>query len=69
MTTYTAIVERDPDTGVYVGYIPGWPGAHTQGDTLDEIQANLREVVQLLLEDGEPHLEAEFVGIQTVQVA
>ena len=69
MTTYTAVVERDPDTGVYVGYIPGWPGAHTQGDTLDEIQANLREVVQLLLEDGEPHLEAEFVGIQTVQVA
>jgi len=69
MTTYTAVVERDPDTGVYVGYIPGWPGAHTQGDTLDEIQANLREIVQLLLEDGEPHLEAEFVGIQTVQVA
>ncbi len=64
--TYTAVVERDPDTGMYVGYIPGWPGAHTQGGSLDELQANLREVVELLLVDGEPKLEREFVGIQTV---
>jgi predicted RNase H-like HicB family nuclease len=64
--TYTAVVERDPDTGMYVGYIPGWPGAHTQGESLDELQANLREVVELLLVDGEPKLETEFVGTQTV---
>ena len=66
MRTYTAVVERDPDTGMYVGYIPGWPGAHTQGESLDELQANLHEVVELLLVDGEPKLEAEFVGTQTV---
>lgn len=66
MRTYTAVVERDPDTGMYVGYIPGWPGAHTQGESLDELQANLREVVELLLADGEPKLETEFVGTQTV---
>ena len=66
MRTYTAVVERDPDTGIYVGYIPGWPGAHTQGESLDELQANLREVVELLLADGEPKLETEFVGTQTV---
>jgi predicted RNase H-like HicB family nuclease len=69
MRTFTAVIERDPDTGFYVGYIPGWPGAHSQGETLDELQANLREVVELLLEDGEPRLEAEFVGVQTVLVA
>ena len=69
MRTYTAVIERDPDTGVFVGYIPGWPGAHSQGETLDELQTNLREVVALLLEEGEPHLEAEFIGVQTVQVA
>ena len=69
MRTYTAVVERDPDTGLYVGHIPGWPGAHTQGETLDELQANLREVVALLLEDGEPRLEAEFVGTQTILIA
>ena len=66
MRTYTAVVERDPDTGMYVGYIPGWPGAHTQGESLDELQTNLREVVELLLADGEPELETEFVGTQTV---
>ncbi len=69
MRTFTAVVERDPDAGVLVGYVPGWPGAHTQGATLEELRANLREVVELLLEDGEPNLEAEFVGTETVEVA
>lgn len=68
MKTYTAIVERCPDTGLYVGYVPGFPGAHTQAETLDELNHNLREVIELLLEDGEPKLEAEFVGVQTVTV-
>ncbi|HYK83365.1 MAG TPA: type II toxin-antitoxin system HicB family antitoxin [Gemmatimonadales bacterium] len=66
MQTYTAVVERDPDTGLYVGYVPGFPGAHSQAETLDELNCNLKEVIALLLEDGEPRLEAEFVGIQTV---
>jgi predicted RNase H-like HicB family nuclease len=51
---------------MYVAHIPGWPGAHTQGESLDELQSNLREVVALLLEDGEPKLETEFIGTQTV---
>ncbi len=66
MKTYTAVVERDPDTRLYVGYVPGFPGAHSQAETLDELNRNLKEVIALLLEDGEPQLEAEFVGIQTV---
>jgi predicted RNase H-like HicB family nuclease len=53
---------------LYVGYVPGFPGAHSQAETLDELQKNLREVIEMLLEDGEPKLEAEFVGIQTIQV-
>lgn len=69
MRTFNIVVERDPDTGLYVGYVPGWPGAHSQGETLDELRRNLQEVVQMLLEDGEPKLESEFVGIQTIQVA
>lgn len=68
MRAYVAVIERCPDTGLYVGYVPGFPGAHTQAETLDELQQNLREVVQMLLEDGEPSLEAEFVGTQTVMV-
>jgi predicted RNase H-like HicB family nuclease len=69
MRTYTAVVERDPTTGAYVGHIPGWPGAHTQGETLDELHQNLQEVIDLLLEDGEPRLETQFIGTTTVQVA
>jgi predicted RNase H-like HicB family nuclease len=68
VSTYSAVIEKCPDTGLFVGYVPGFPGAHTQGRTLDELQARLQEVIAMLLEDGEPKLEAEFVGIQTVQV-
>jgi predicted RNase H-like HicB family nuclease len=67
--TYHAVIERDPDTGLYVAYVPGFPGAHTQAETLDELNSNLREVIAMLLEDGEPHLTAEFVGVQAVKVA
>ena len=68
MKSFTAVVERCPETRLYVGYIPGFPGAHTQGATLDELQSNLEEVIGMLLEDGEPRLEAEFVGTQTVSI-
>jgi len=68
MKIFKAVVERCPETKLYVGYIPGFPGAHTQGATLDELQENLEEVVSMLLEDGEPRLEAEFVGTQTVSI-
>lgn len=69
MRTFNVVVERDPDTGLYVGYVPGWPGAHSQGASLDELQRNVREVVDMLLEDGEPQLESEFVAVQTIKVA
>ncbi len=68
MHTYTAVIERCPDTGLYVGFIPGFAGAHSQGETRDELNENLKEVIDMLLEDGEPVLEAEFVGTQTVVV-
>ncbi|MGC3991875.1 MAG: type II toxin-antitoxin system HicB family antitoxin [Chthoniobacteraceae bacterium] len=69
MKAFTAVIERCPDTGLFVGYVPGFPGAHSQGESLDELHANLREVIEMLLEDGEPVLEAEFVGTQSITVA
>ncbi|HLL70223.1 MAG TPA: type II toxin-antitoxin system HicB family antitoxin [Pyrinomonadaceae bacterium] len=69
MKVFTAVIERCPETKLYVGYVPGFPGAHSQGESLDELNANLREVIEMLLEDGEPKLEADFVGTQTVMVA
>lgn len=68
MGVFTYVVERDKDTGLYVGHVPGWPGAHCQGTTLDELGRNLQEVIEMLLEDGEPTLQAEFVGVQTIRV-
>jgi predicted RNase H-like HicB family nuclease len=67
--TFTAVVERDTDTGFYIGFVPGMPGAHTQGESLDELKRNLKEVVEMLLEDGEPSTEAEFIGTQLVEVS
>jgi len=64
--SYTAVVEKCPQTGLYVGYVPGFAGAHSQGETLDELKENLHEVLQMLLEDGEPALEGEFVGTQLI---
>jgi len=68
MRAFTAVIEHCPDTGLYVGYVPGLPGAHSQGATLDELNANLQEVIAMLLEDGEPEMEAQFVGTQTVTI-
>ena len=69
MRTYNFVVERDPATNLLIAYVPGWPGAHSQGADIDELQANLREVIEMLLEDGEPALESEFVDVRTIQVA
>ncbi len=68
MRTFTAVVEKCSDTGLYVGFVPGFPGAHSQASTLDELNKNLKEVVEMLLEEGEPKLEGEFVGTQSVVV-
>jgi predicted RNase H-like HicB family nuclease len=69
MRTFSIVVERDPETQLYVGYVPGWPGAHSQGATFEELRDNLREVIAMLLKDGDPKLESEFVGVHTIQVA
>jgi predicted RNase H-like HicB family nuclease len=69
MRNFTAIIEKCQATGLYVGFIPGFPGAHSQGKTLEELNRNLKEVIEMLLENGEPQLETEFVGTQNVVVA
>lgn len=69
MRTFTVVIERCPETGLFVGYVPGFPGAHSQGETLDELSGNMSEVIAMLLEDGEPVWESEFIGTQTLQLA
>ncbi len=52
MRVFTAYVEYDPETNLYVGMVPDIPGAHTTGETLEELRANLREVLELCREEG-----------------
>jgi predicted RNase H-like HicB family nuclease len=69
MKIYTAIVERCIETGLYVGFVPGFTGAHSQAESLDELNKNLQEVIEMLLEEGQPILESQFIGIQNIAVA
>jgi predicted RNase H-like HicB family nuclease len=69
--TFTAYIELDPETKLYVGIVPGIPGAHSQGETLDELRDNLKEVLELCLEDFDAAVDdlPRFVGIQQIEVA
>ena len=71
MRTFAAYLEWDPETELYVGFVPGIAGAHTQGKTLDELQKNLKEVLELCLEEYRPGGEElpRFVGLQQIEVA
>jgi predicted RNase H-like HicB family nuclease len=71
MATFTAYVEFDPETELYVAIVPGLPGAHTQAASLDELKENLAEVVGLCLEEyqGAPEDLPRFVGLQQIEVS
>ncbi len=72
MKTFTAYIEWDPETKLYVGTVPGIPGAHTQGASLDELHKNLKEVLELCLEAAREAGEAtefpQFFGLQQIEV-
>ncbi len=71
MTSLTAVVEQDRETGLYIGVIPGLPGAHTQAVTLNELRANLEEVVALVLGEDSSLRDSlpRFIGVQQIEVA
>ncbi len=72
MPKITGYIEKDTETGLYIAVVPSIPGAHTQAETLDELQHNLKEVVELCLEEMDPEARKqipEFVGIQQIEVA
>jgi predicted RNase H-like HicB family nuclease len=71
MKTFTAYIEFDRETQLYVGIVPGIPGAHTQGATLDELQKNLKEVLELCLAEFRGQVDdlPRFVGLQQLEVA
>ena len=66
--TFTAVIHRCPETRTYLAFVPGFPGAYTQAESLDVLCTNLRDVIALLLESGGTRIHSEFVGVQTVAV-
>jgi predicted RNase H-like HicB family nuclease len=71
MRTLTAYIEFDPETNLYVGFVPGVAGAHSQGATLDELHENLKEVLELCLEENTQAIDdlPRFVGLQQIEVS
>ncbi len=62
------VIERDED-GFFVGEAPQLRACYSQGRTIDELLANMREVIELCLEDqGDLAQLPEFVGIQKLLV-
>ena len=71
MRTLTVYIEFDPETNLYVGFVPGVAGAHSQGATLDELHENLKEVLELCLEENTQSVDdlPRFVGLQQIEVS
>jgi predicted RNase H-like HicB family nuclease len=68
---YTVLLEREEDGG-YHAFCPALKGCHSQGDTLDEALANIREAMEAYVEslkaEGEP-VPIEDILIKPVEVA
>ncbi|MEH1882315.1 type II toxin-antitoxin system HicB family antitoxin [Nostoc sp.] len=47
---FYVIIERDED-GYYVGEVPHLQACYSQGETIDELMANMKEVIELCLKD------------------
>ena len=64
---FFVIIERDED-GMYVGEVPQLPACYSQGRTLDELMTNIREVIELCLEEKEEETHSEFIGVQRITI-
>lgn len=64
---FYVVIERDED-GIYVGEVPQLKACYSQGETIDELMQNIREVIAMCLEELEDETTTEFIGIQKVVV-
>lgn len=69
MKNFTAVIQKCSDTGLYVAHVPGLVGAHSQGETLEELYENLKEVIELIHEDGSPQIDEGFIGTKVISLA
>ena len=69
MKTWTAYIEKDEESGMYIGIVPSLKGAHTFAETLDDLHIKLKEVVDLCVEEmdtDELSTFPTFVGLAQV---
>ncbi|MBD2529913.1 type II toxin-antitoxin system HicB family antitoxin [Nostoc flagelliforme FACHB-838] len=59
---FYVIIERDED-GYYVGEVPQLKACYSQGERIDELMANIKEVIELCLETQSDEEIPEFIGI------
>ncbi|MCY3859967.1 MAG: type II toxin-antitoxin system HicB family antitoxin [Gammaproteobacteria bacterium] len=69
MKNFTAVIQKCLETGLYIAHVPGHVGAHTQGESQEELYDNLKEVLELIHKDGSPQIDGEFVGIEEISLA
>lgn len=66
---FTILIQKDPTTNLYIGYVPGMVGAHSQGESIEELKSNLKEAISLCIEEGEPFILSEYIGTDELEVA
>ena len=64
---FYVVIEKDED-GFFVGEVPQLKACYSQGKTIDELMANMKEVIALALEEQGNVEPAEFVGVQKLVV-
>lgn len=62
---FYVVIERDED-GIYIGEVPQLRACYSQGETIDELMTNIKEAIELCLEDQVDEQVSEFVGVQRV---
>ena len=62
---FYVVIERDED-GMYIGEVPQLKACYSQGETVDELMQNIKEVIEMCLEELEEELTTEFIGVQKV---
>ncbi len=65
---FTIVIEKDPTTNLFIGYVPGMVGAHSQGETIDELKSNLKDVIGLCIQEGDPFIVGEYIGTDQLEV-
>jgi predicted RNase H-like HicB family nuclease len=62
---FYVVIERDED-GMYIGEVPQLKACYSQGETIDELMKNIKEVIEMCLEELEEESITEFIGVQKV---